>query len=109
MWKEKKTQVGISKLKAGEVYEEAKKQAEIMNKSFEKVLTMEIDLKKKWGVFKKMVLRDPEVEVQEMKNLLKKQNVNKVPGFDRVSNWILRVQGATCRWDDVDSEVTKIR
>lgn len=64
------------------------KQTEIMNKSFQKVFTVENDLIEKETIFRGLVFKDIEDGLLEIKNLLRKQYVGKTPCSDDVSNWI---------------------
>lgn len=82
---------GIEKLKLnGEIYEEARKQAEVMNKSFQSVFTKEGEFEREQRVTKERVLSEINVGVEELKKLMKNLDVRKAQGPDGVSNWILR-------------------
>ena len=82
---------GISKLKfEGEVYDDAAEQAEIMNKCFQSVFSIESEFTGRETASRNAILDDIQVEVQEIHKLLGELEVRKATGPDGVSNWILR-------------------
>ena len=86
-----KKREGIVSLEVdGVVYDRAEEMSEVMNKCFQKVFTEEGDfecLREDIGVG---VLREVEVLRRNIKKLMEDLDVNKAPGPDGVSNWILK-------------------
>ena len=86
-----KCKSGISKLKlGGNSYEGTKEMAEIMNRNFQKVFTVESEFMEGATTNREQVLHNINVEVREINKLLGNLDVRKAPGPDGISNWILR-------------------
>ena len=78
---------GITKLKVEEaVYEEAQDMAEVMNKRFRSVLTVEREFEPVEEVFKGISMNTVSVMKKELLKMLKELDVNKSMGPDGVSN-----------------------
>ena len=94
-----KKQEGITRLKVDErVYQDKQDMAEVMNKEFQKVFTEEGDFVLEDGDLAGRGLVEVEVNRESVMKLMENLEVDKAPGPDGVSNWILR----ECRHQLVD-------
>ena len=74
----------------GEVYDEAEEMAEVMNKCFQTVFTEEEEIVLEDGDLEENMLTEIEFGHGEVMKLMEGLDVNKAPGPDGVSNWILK-------------------
>ena len=86
-----KKREGITGLKVeGITYSGEQDMAEVMNKEFQTVFTMEGDFGLTDVVHERRQLREVEVHRSDVMKLMEKLDVKKAPGPDGISNWILR-------------------
>ena len=86
-----KKREGITELKDnGRVYNDEKDMAEVMNRKFQTVFTEEEDFDVGDGVFVENEIKEVKVQRREVMKLMECLDVNKAPGPDGISNWILR-------------------
>ena len=94
-----KKQEVITRLKVdGIVYQNEQDMAEVMNKGFQRVFTEEGDFELQDGDLAGNELVEVEVHRERVMELMENLEVNKAPGPDGVSNWILK----ECRHQLVD-------
>ena len=86
-----KKREGISSLEVdGIVYDKEEEMAEVMNKCFQTVFTEEGEFERPNEDEEGGLLREVVVHKRDIEKLMEGLNVNKAPGPDGVSNWILK-------------------
>ena len=86
-----KKREGISSLEVdGIVYDKEEEMAEVMNKCFQTVFTNEGEFERPNEDEEGGLLREVVVHKRDIEKLMEGLNVNKAPGLDGVSNWILK-------------------
>ncbi len=71
-------------------YKDTRLQAELMNKCFQSVFTKESKFEGERAWHRDNVMREIQVDMSEIKKIMKDLDVSKAQEPDRVSNWILK-------------------
>ena len=86
-----KKREGISSLKVdGVMYDQEQDMSEVMNRCFQSVFTEEGEFEGEEVELGEGILDEVEVQEQDIMKLMEGLEVNKAPGPDGVSNWILK-------------------
>ena len=86
-----KTRKSIDKIRVEDVvYEDPKDMAQVMNSSFKKVFTKELEFTRPLAIQEFRIMEDVQVTVKEVDELVKTLDGRKATGPDGVSGWILK-------------------